>query len=312
MLYEKDEHKSGDNESSESAINVDAASSLKKPEWLRARYSCCPEVEEIRRILRGNRLHTVCEEATCPNLGECFKQGTATFLILGDLCTRNCPFCDVKHGVPQPPDEEEPINLARAVAAMGLRYVVITSVTRDDLADGGAGQYARCIAEIRKHDPGIRVEILVPDFRGHEGTALSKLVIDHPDVFNHNLETVRSLYPTVRPQADYDASLRLLRRYKEVNPSVPTKSGIMLGFGETREQVHEVMQDLRNNHCEMLTLGQYLRPGSSSLPVKRYVPPSEFDEYRELGLSMGFSHVEAGPLVRSSYHAAEQAEGTVN
>lgn len=312
MLYEKDEHQSADNVSSGSAIKADTTPTLKKPEWLRARYSCCPEVDEIRRILRGNRLHTVCEEATCPNLGECFKQGTATFLILGDLCTRNCPFCDVKHGVPLLPDDDEPNNLARAVVAMGLRYVVITSVTRDDLPDGGASQYARCISEIRKHDPQIRIEILVPDFRGHEGTALSKLVTDHPDVFNHNLETVRSFYPTVRPQADYDASLRLLRRYKEINPSVPTKSGIMLGFGETREQVLEVMRDLRDNHCEMLTLGQYLRPASSSLPVKRYVPPSEFDEYREAGLSMGFTHVEAGPLVRSSYHAAEQAEGTVN
>jgi lipoic acid synthetase len=299
-------------EMSRSADGASSVAAIKKPEWLRARYSCCPEVETIRQVLRSNRLHTVCEEATCPNLGECFKQGTATFLILGDLCTRNCPFCDVTHGAPHPADEAEPENLARAVVAMSLRYVVITSVTRDDLADGGAGHYARTIAAIRGQDPAIRIEILVPDFRGREETALKRLSLDPPDVFNHNLETVRSLYPTVRPQAGYHASLALLRRYKELNPSVPTKSGIMLGFGETREEVFGAMQDLRDNHCEMLTLGQYLRPSSSHLPVARYVPPDEFDRYRQAGLTMGFTHVEAGPLVRSSYHAAQQAEQVVN
>lgn len=283
-----------------------------KPDWLKARYSCCPEVQQIRQILRSNKLHTVCEEATCPNIGECFKQGTATFLILGDTCTRNCPFCNVTHGHPALLDVNEPENLARAVAAMGLRYVVITSVTRDDLPDGGARQYAATIASIRRQDPTIQIEILVPDFRGQEEHALKLLSIDSPDVFNHNLETVNRLYPTVRPEADYVASLNLLRRYKELNPSLPTKSGIMLGFGETQEEVYGAMQDLRDNHCDMLTLGQYLRPSSRHLPVARYVSPEEFDRYREVGLSMGFSHVEAGPLVRSSYHAAEQAQQSVN
>ncbi|MDD2319489.1 MAG: lipoyl synthase [Geobacteraceae bacterium] len=286
----------------------EARKSMKKPDWLRARYSCCPEVDSIRRILRENKLHTVCEEATCPNLGECFRQGTATFLILGDTCTRNCPFCDVNHGVPLPPDVNEPAGLARAVAAMGLRYVVITSVTRDDLPDGGAGQYANCIAMLRSGNPELRIEILVPDFRGSENEALAILSINRPDVFNHNLETVRRLYPQVRPSADYAASLDLLRRYKELNAMVPTKSGIMLGFGERREEVFEAMQDLRDHGCDMLTLGQYLRPSVRHLPVVRYVPPEEFSDYREVGLTMGFSHIEAGPLVRSSYHAAEQAE----
>jgi lipoic acid synthetase len=286
----------------------EAPHSVKKPKWLRARYSCCPEVDAIRRILRDNRIHTVCEEATCPNLGECFRQGTATFLILGDTCTRNCPFCDVNHGFPQPPDENEPAGLVRAVAEMGLRYVVITSVTRDDLPDGGAGQYSRCISALRNTVPGLRIEILVPDFRGSEDNAMGILSLNPPDVFNHNLETVLGLYPKVRPFADYAGSLDLLRRYKAINPTVSTKSGIMLGFGETREEVHEAMLDLREHGCDMLTLGQYLRPSSRHLPVKRYVPPEEFDRYREVGLAMGFSHIEAGPLVRSSYHAAQQAE----
>lgn len=284
----------------------------KKPEWLRARYACCPEIDAIRRILRDNRLHTVCEEATCPNLGECFRQGTATFLILGDTCTRNCPFCDVNHGEPLPPDPDEPAGLARAVAAMKLRYVVITSVTRDDLPDGGAGQYASCISTLRSENPGLRIEILVPDFRGCEAEALGLLSASRPDVFNHNLETVRRLYPRVRPSANYAASLGLLRRYRMMNDAVPTKSGIMLGFGETREEVYEAMQDLRDHGCEMLTLGQYLRPSSRHLPVERYVPPEEFDEYRKVGMTMGFSHIEAGPLVRSSYHAAQQAEQGIN
>lgn len=284
----------------------------RKPEWLRARYSCCPEVDSIRRILRENRLHTVCEEATCPNIGECFRQGTATFLILGDTCTRNCPFCDVNHGVALPPDPDEPAGLARAVAAMKLRYVVITSVTRDDLPDGGAGQYASCISTLRRENPQLRIEILVPDFQGSESLALAVLSVNRPDVFNHNLETVRSLYPKVRPSANYAGSLDLLRKYKAMSPMVPTKSGIMLGFGETREEVYEAMQDLRDHGCDMLTLGQYLRPSSRHLPVERYVPPEEFSEYREKGLTMGFSHIEAGPLVRSSYHAAQQAEQRIN
>jgi lipoic acid synthetase len=308
MPYEKNNERYEEKASQILTASEEALHRVKKPEWLRARYSCCPEVDTIRRILRDNRLHTVCEEATCPNLGECFRQGTATFLILGDTCTRNCPFCDVNQGVPLHPDENEPVSLARAVAEMGLRYVVITSVTRDDLPDGGSGQYARCIFALRSKDPGLRIEILVPDFRGSEDGALGILSLNPPDVFNHNLETVRSLYPEVRPSADYAASLALLRRYKELNPTVSTKSGIMLGFGETREQVYEAMQDLRDHCCDMLTLGQYLRPSSRHLPVKRYVPPEEFDRYREVGLTMGFSHIEAGPLVRSSYHAAQQAE----
>lgn len=285
---------------------------IAKPEWLKARYSCCPEVDRIRQILRSNKLHTVCEEATCPNIGECFKQGTATFLILGDTCTRNCPFCDVNHGVPVPPDVNEADNLARAVVAMGLRYVVITSVTRDDLPDGGADQYSRCISALRSDNPGLRIEILVPDFQGSEDTALGILSTNHPDIFNHNLETVRSLYPTVRPSADYDGSLQLLRRFKELNGSTPTKSGIMLGFGETREEVFQALQDLRDHGCDMLTLGQYLQPSKRHLPVQRYIPPEEFFDYREVGLIMGFTHIEAGPLVRSSYHAAEQAEQRIH
>lgn len=294
--------------SREHAGDEGTTKTLKKPDWLRARYTCCPEVDSIRRILRDNRLHTVCEEATCPNIGECFRQGTATFLILGDTCTRDCPFCDVNHGVPLAPDADEPAGLARAVAAMKLRYVVITSVTRDDLPDGGAGQYANCIATLRRENPDLRIEILVPDFRGSEDLALAALSVSRPDVFNHNLETVRSLYPQVRPSANYAGSLDLLKKYKAMNPRVPTKSGIMLGFGEARREVLEAMQDLRDHGCDMLTLGQYLRPSSRHLPVQRYVPPEEFSEYRETGLTMGFSHIEAGPLVRSSYHAAQQAE----
>lgn len=287
---------------------VPQSEKIAKPDWLKARYSCCPEVDRIRQILRSNKLHTVCEEATCPNIGECFKQGTATFLILGDTCTRNCPFCDVTHGLPAVPDVSEADNLARAVAAMGLRYVVITSVTRDDLPDGGAGQYSECISALRNGSPDVRIEILVPDFQGCDAVSLGILSVNPPDIFNHNLETVRSLYPTVRPSADYDGSLKLLRRFKELNSSTPTKSGIMLGFGETREEVFTAMQDLREHGCDMLTLGQYLRPSNRHLPVKRYIPPEEFSEYREAGLAMGFSHIEAGPLVRSSYHAAKQAE----
>lgn len=308
MQHDCGKSSSGGTETRKSGGSGDATKTGGKPQWLRARYSCCPEVDSIRRILRDNRLHTVCEEATCPNLGECFRQGTATFLILGDTCTRNCPFCDVNHGVPLPPDADEPRGLARAVAAMKLRYVVITSVTRDDLPDGGAGQYARCISALRKENPLVRIEILVPDFRGSEAEALSILSAAGPDVFNHNLETVRRQYPRVRPSAHYAGSLDLLRRYKTMNAAVPTKSGIMLGFGETREEVYEAMQDLRDAGCDMLTLGQYLRPSSRHLPVERYVPPEEFLEYREVGLAMGFSHIEAGPLVRSSYHAAQQAE----
>jgi len=308
MQHELGKNNYGVTETRKSGGGGDLPKAERKPEWLRARYSCCPEVDSIRRILRDNRLHTVCEEATCPNLGECFRQGTATFLILGDTCTRNCPFCDVNHGAPPPPDADEPAGLPRAVAAMQLRYVEITSVTRDDLPDGGAGQYARCISTLRSENPRLRIELLVPDFRGCETEALGILTRSSPDVFNHNLETVRRLYPRVRPSANYGSSLELLRRYKTMNAAAPTKSGIMLGFGETREEVYEAMQDLRDAGCDMLTLGQYLRPSVRHLPVERYVPPEEFSEYREVGLAMGFSHIEAGPLVRSSYHAAQQAE----
>lgn len=281
---------------------------LKKPDWLRARYSCCPEVDSIRRILRDNRLHTVCEEATCPNLGECFRQGTATFLILGDTCTRNCPFCDVNHGVPLLPAPDEPAGLARAVAAMKLRYVVITSVTRDDLPDGGAGHFARCIGEIRALNPSIKIEILVPDFRNKLEQALDALAGNLPDVFNHNLETVPQLYKEVRPGADYFWSLRLLSSFEQRFATVTTKSGLMVGLGETIEEVIEVMKDLRASGCEMLTIGQYLSPSANHLPVKKYITPAEFDHMKQVGLELGFSHVESAPLVRSSYHAARQAE----
>jgi len=285
---------------------------MRKPAWIRAKSPSHPNVTRLKQVLRENHLHTVCEEASCPNLGECFAGGTATFMIMGDLCTRRCPFCDVAHGRPDPLDKDEPENLGRTIKAMGLRYVVVTSVDRDDLRDGGAGHFAECIQSIRSHNPNIKVEVLVPDFRGRMDRALDILVNNPPDVFNHNLETVPSLYKKVRPGSDYAWSLNLLKQFKARHPNVPTKSGLMLGVGETIDEVKQVMQDLREHDCNMLTLGQYLQPSVHHLPVDRFVHPDEFDALGELGESMGFSHVASGPMVRSSYHADQMAKNALD
>ncbi|PIE37659.1 MAG: lipoyl synthase [Gammaproteobacteria bacterium] len=282
----------------------------RKPEWIRARAPSDPRVAEIKRMMRELNLSSVCEEASCPNLGECFGHGTATFMIMGDICTRRCPFCDVAHGRPQPLDENEPANLARAIGQLDLKYVVITSVDRDDLRDGGAGHFAACISAIREASPGIRIEILVPDYRGRMDKALAAGFGAPPDVFNHNLETVPRLYRQCRPGSDYAWSLKLLREHKAQHPKVPTKSGLMLGLGETIDEVKEVMRDLRAHDVDMLTLGQYLQPSLSHLPVARFVHPDEFDELAVAGDEMGFLHVASGPMVRSSYHADRQAAGT--
>ena len=285
---------------------------LRKPLWIRARSPANPAVGRLKGVLRENRLHTVCEEASCPNLGECFAGGTATFMIMGDICTRRCPFCDVAHGRPQPLDADEPENLGRTIRQMGLRYVVVTSVDRDDLRDGGAAHFTACIEAIRRHSPEIRVEVLVPDFRGRMDRALQILNQSPPDVFNHNLETVPRLYKKVRPGSDYEWSLDLLRRFKALHPEVPTKSGLMLGVGERIEEVEQVMRDLRAHDCDMLTLGQYLQPSVHHLAVERYVHPDEFDRLGELGHALGFKHVASGPMVRSSYHADRQAHEVVS
>jgi lipoic acid synthetase len=283
----------------------------RKPAWIRARSTAGPEVQRLKGVLRDSRLHTVCEEASCPNLGECFAHGTATFMIMGDVCTRRCPFCDVAHGRPEPLDAQEPHNLARTIKAMGLRYVVITSVDRDDLRDGGAGHFVDCIRAVREASPGIRIEVLVPDFRGRRDRALNILREAPPDVFNHNLETVPRLYKQVRPGSDYAWSLELLRQFKQEHPDVPSKSGLMLGVGESLEEVEQVMRDMRAHDVEMLTLGQYLQPSKHHLPVERFVHPDEFEQLRLLGESLGFSQVASGPMVRSSYHADRQAAGLV-
>ena len=282
---------------------------LPKPRWIRARSPNTPAVARLKQVLREQNLHTVCEEAACPNIGECFGHGTATFMIMGDICTRRCPFCDVAHGRPNPLDTEEPAHLAATIRAMGLRYVVITSVDRDDLRDGGSGHFAACIQAIRAAAPDTRIEILVPDFRGRMDVAVTTLAAAPPDVFNHNLETVPRLYKQARPGADYAWSLQLLQRFKADHPALPTKSGLMLGLGETLEEVEEVMRDLRAHDCEMLTLGQYLQPSRHHLPVARYVTPEEFEALAELGRKLGFSNVASGPMVRSSYHADLQAAG---
>jgi lipoic acid synthetase len=284
----------------------------RKPLWIRARSPAHPAVERLKSVLRENRLHTVCEEASCPNLGECFAGGTATFMIMGDICTRRCPFCDVAHGRPRPLDAEEPENLGRTINQMGLHYVVVTSVDRDDLRDGGAAHFVACIEAIRRHSPDIRVEVLVPDFRGRMDRALEILNRAPPDVFNHNLETVPRLYRKVRPGSDYAWSLNLLKRFKALHPAVPTKSGLMLGVGERIEEVEQVMRDLRAHDCDMLTLGQYLQPSVHHLPVERYVHPEEFDRLGELGHALGFKNVASGPMVRSSYHADRQAREMVD
>lgn len=284
---------------------------LRKPPWIRVKISSSPKVEAIKQLLRKNGLSTVCEEANCPNLSECFGGGTATFMIMGDICTRRCPFCDVGHGKPRPLDSDEPENLAKAIAELGLRYVVITSVDRDDLRDGGAQHFADCIRHSREHSPSLQVEILTPDFRGRMDIALDILVAEPPDVFNHNLETVPRLYRQSRPGANYRWSLELLQRYKERQPQVLTKSGLMVGLGEEKEEIVEVMRDMREHNIDMLTIGQYLQPSKDHLPVARYVEPSEFDEYSALAKEMGFVHAACGPLVRSSYHADKQAHGEV-
>jgi lipoic acid synthetase len=288
---------------------VPAVEPDRKPAWIRVRSPGGPGYARVKALLRQHNLHTVCEEASCPNIGECFGHGTATFMIMGDLCTRRCPFCDVAHGRPQPLDPQEPQHLAAAVATLGLEYVVVTSVDRDDLRDGGAAHFAACIRALRSQAPGVRIEILVPDFRGRMEPALSALSEALPDVFNHNLETVPRLYKQVRPGADYRWSLELLMRFKGEHPEVPTKSGLMVGLGETLEEIERVMQDLREHHCDMLTIGQYLAPSRHHLPVARYVEPEAFEHLARLGREMGFANVASGPLVRSSYHADRQAAG---
>ncbi len=279
----------------------------RKPNWIRAKAPIDPNVLRLKRLIKEKNLHTVCEEAACPNLGECFAHGTATFMIMGDLCTRRCPFCDVAHGRPKPLDENEPENLADAIEIMDLRYIVITSVDRDDLRDGGAGHFVACIQAVRNRMPEIKIEVLVPDFRGRMERALSIFEQGPPDVFNHNLETVPRLYKQVRPGADYQWSLDLIKNFKASHPDVPTKSGLMLGLGETLDEVREVMQDLRSHHCEMLTLGQYLQPSRHHLAVERFVTPEEFQQLAKDGEAMGFKNVASAPMVRSSYHADLQA-----
>jgi lipoic acid synthetase len=281
----------------------------RKPAWIRAKAPTHPNVKRLKKVLREQKLFTVCEEASCPNLGECFGHGTATFMIMGEICTRRCPFCDVGHGRPLPLDQQEPANLAQTIQAMQLKYVVITSVDRDDLRDGGAAHFVECIEKTRELSPQIKVETLVPDFRGRVDIALQLLQTAPPDVFNHNLETVPRLYREARPGADYQGSLDLLKAFADACPGVPTKSGLMLGLGEEKDEVLQVLSDLRAHNVSMLTLGQYLQPSAHHLPVKRFVTPDEFDEYKRIAESMGFSQVASAPMVRSSYHADLQAAG---
>ncbi len=293
-------------------IKVEPAETvLRKPDWIRVKLSASDEITRVKNLLRENKLHTVCEEAACPNLSECFQHGTATFMIMGDLCTRRCPFCDVAHGKPLPLDANEPRHLADAIKAMALKYVVITSVDRDDLRDGGAGHFAECIKHIRQQTPQTKIEILVPDFRGRIDKAIALLIEQPCDVFNHNLETVPRLYKQVRPGADYKGSLELLGKYAKAHPQIPTKSGLMLGVGEKIEEVHQVMKDLLEHSCSMLTLGQYLQPTKSHLPVMEYITPQQFDEYGAFALQLGFKQVASAPMVRSSYHADLQAKAII-
>src|SRR5690554_4484503 len=290
-------------------IKIVPQPALRKPEWIRMKVPDSARFQEIKKILRDNQLHTVCEEASCPNIGECFSGGTATFMILGDICTRRCPFCDVAHGRPLPPDPAEAKKLGVTIADMGVRYVVITSVDRDDLRDGGAQHFADCVREIRAHSPDIKVEILVPDFRGRMEKALDILEGEAPDVFNHNLETVPRMYKAARPGANYQWSLDLLKFYKARRPDVMTKSGLMVGLGETNDEILEVMEDLRRHDVDMLTIGQYLQPSRHHIAVDRYVHPDEFAMLKREADKMGFTHAASGPLVRSSYHADLQAAG---
>ncbi|WP_396268061.1 lipoyl synthase [Ideonella sp.] len=289
-------------------IKIVPAETLKKPDWIRVKAgSPTTRFYEIKNILREHKLHTVCEEASCPNIGECFGKGTATFMIMGDKCTRRCPFCDVGHGRPDPLDVDEPANLAKTIAALKLKYVVITSVDRDDLRDGGADHYAQCIGAVREQSPETRIEVLVPDFRGRLEKALAILKSAPPDVMNHNLETVPRLYKEARPGSDYQFSLTLLKRFKEEVPGVPTKSGLMVGLGETDEEILAVMADMRAHNIDMLTIGQYLAPSGHHLPVRRYVHPDTFKMFEAKAAEMGFSHAAVGAMVRSSYHADQQA-----
>ena len=293
-------------------IKVQAAEALKKPSWIRVKAgSPSTRFYEIKDILRQNKLVTVCEEASCPNIGECFGKGTATFMIMGDKCTRRCPFCDVGHGRPDPLNADEPGNLARTIAHLQLNYVVITSVDRDDLRDGGAAHFVECIRQTRSLSPQTRIEILVPDFRGRDERALSILQAAPPDVMNHNLETVPRLYKEARPGSDYQFSLNLLKKFKAQSPQIPTKSGLMVGLGETDEEILQTMQDMREHGIDMLTIGQYLAPSSSHLPVRRYVHPDQFKIFEQRAYAMGFAHAAVGALVRSSYHADQQAHGVL-
>ncbi|MBY0579008.1 MAG: lipoyl synthase [Burkholderiales bacterium] len=284
---------------------------LRKPEWIRVKSGSSGQYQEIKKILRERNLHTVCEEASCPNIGECFGKGTATFMILGDLCTRRCPFCDVAHGKPLPPDPLEPTHLAESISAMKLKYVVITSVDRDDLRDGGAAHFTDCINAVRAASTETKIEVLVPDFRGRLDIALDIFGSGLPDIMNHNLETVPRLYKAARPGADYGHSLKLLSEFRKLHPEIPTKSGLMLGLGEEDEEILEVMQDLRRHGVDMLTLGQYLQPSTGHLPVSRFVTPEKFREFEAAAKEMGFSHAACAPMVRSSYHADLQAQGIV-
>lgn len=294
-------------------IKIVPAEVLKKPDWIRVKAgSPSTRFYEIKQILREHKLHTVCEEASCPNIGECFGKGTATFMIMGDKCTRRCPFCDVGHGRPDPLDVNEPLNLAKTIAALKLKYVVITSVDRDDLKDGGAAHFAECITKTRELSPTTQIEVLVPDFRGRADRALNILKAAPPDVMNHNLETAPRLYKEARPGSDYEFSLNLLKRFKEEVPGVPTKSGIMVGLGETDDEIRQVMRDMRAHNIDMITIGQYLAPSGHHLPVRRYVTPDAFKQFEKEAYELGFTHAAVGAMVRSSYHADQQAHGVLN
>ena len=298
----------GETKLSKIPIKVRSVPKLPKPAWIKVPAPSGVRVSELKKLLRDSELNTVCEQASCPNLGECFSNGTATFMAMGNFCTRRCPFCDVAHGRPDALDPDEPARIAEAAALMRLKYVVVTSVDRDDLLDGGAGHFAQCVKAIRDRVNGIKIEILVPDFRGRMERAMNGLLLSLPDVFNHNMETVRSLYKSVRPGSDYDWSLNIINEFKRLAPSVLTKSGLMLGLGESIKEIEQCLTDLKRHGCDMVTLGQYLQPSKHHLPVTRYVKPEEFKELEEFAKSLGFVNVASGPLVRSSYHADEQAK----
>ena len=306
-MNDLEQGQTGRDKTARNPVKIIPITPLKKPEWIRVKAGNSQAFYDLKRRLRDHNLHTVCEEASCPNIGECFGKGTATFMILGDLCTRRCPFCDVAHGRPKPPDPQEPINLGETIALMGLKYVAITSVDRDDLRDGGAQHFADCIRAVRDHSPATRIEVLVPDFRGRLDKALDALAVGLPDVMNHNLETVPRLYKSARPGADFTHSLKLLQEFKRRFPGIPTKSGLMVGLGETDDEILEVMRDLRAHDVDMLTVGQYLQPTRGHLPVLRYVEPARFKDFERAALEMGFRHAACGPLVRSSHHADQQA-----